>query len=155
MELSAVRCLGFLAGAFSQWTLRHPALAALIALVVFTLLTVAVVFLVRRRPSRLHQRSGLESEVQVSWHGSEGELLHCDGRCCDCSPGGLGIELPESFPVNTRVTLHVPSVNFTGTGVVRHSRRLDSGYLVGIAFSRVLAGFAAFAPPPGDGFPSL
>jgi hypothetical protein len=26
---------------------------------------------------------------------------------------------------------------------------------VGIAFSRVLAGFAAFAPPPGDGFPSL
>jgi hypothetical protein len=155
MELSAVRCLGFLTGTFSQWMRGHAALAAIIALVVFTLLAVAFVFLARRRPNRLHQRLGLASEVQVSWNGSAGELLHCDGLCRDCSPGGLGIELHESLPVDTHVTLRVPSLSFTGTGVVRHSRRLASGYLVGIGFSRltrVLAGFATFAPPPQTHF---
>ena len=142
----------------AQWTRGHPALAALIVVVVFTLLAVAFVFLARRRPSRLHQRHGMVSDVQVSWNGSAGELLHCDGRCRDFSPGGFGIELPESLPVNTPVTLRVPSLNFTGTGVVRHSRHLASGYLVGIRFTRltrVLAGFTTFAPPPRDRFPSL
>ncbi len=154
------------------WTRGHPALAGLIAVVVVALLAIAFVFLARRRPRRLqkhgpaseeqvprrlHQRHGLISDVQVSWNGPGGELLHCDGRCRDFSPGGLGIVLPESVPINTPVTLRVPSLNFNGAGVVSHSRQLASGYLVGVGFGRLtraMAGFHTFAPPFDKGSPA-
>jgi hypothetical protein len=141
--------------------------------VVVALLVIAFVFLARRPPRRLQQghgresgarvsrrlshRHGLVSDVQVSWNGPAGELLHRDGRCRNFSPGGLAIELSDSLPVDTPVTLRVPSLNFTGAGVVRHSRPLASGYLVGIGFTRLtraLSGFHTFASPPDKASPS-
>jgi hypothetical protein len=128
--------------------LGGPTLFVVLCAIGFICLLVCAIFYRahRARKRRLDPRQQLVSEVQVSWRDATAERNLDSVRCHDFSAGGIGLELPEPIRIDTRVTVRVPSMDFKGIGSVRHCIRIESGYLVGIRFSRltrVLAGLTS------------
>jgi hypothetical protein len=147
MQIAVGTSLAFPTSSFLLWLGRPSLLLVLSVIAGSCVLVVAILYFARRaRKPRLDPRQEVESPADVSWKDGNAERRFDGAHCRDFSAGGLGLELPEPIRVGARVTVRVPSLNFRGTGVVRHCGPLKSGYLVGIQFSRltrVLAGLTS------------
>ena len=57
------------------------------------------------------------------------------GACLEVCRNGLRIEISESIPEQTNVSLEALSLGLAGPGVVRYSLRQDEKFIIGVEFT--------------------
>ncbi len=79
---------------------------------------------------RTHPRTNILARAEASWTDSEGTARVTQAMLEDTSRGGVCVRLKEPIDVGSKITIRWPREQFTGT--VKHSKKVDSDYLVGI-----------------------
>ena len=74
----------------------------------------------------------------ASWEDRQSRRRSSAGTCINISESGLGLQLRDAVPGNSRIRVQVPSLPLFGTGKVRHCERLAGEYRIGIELSASL-----------------
>lgn len=88
---------------------------------------------------RRHARQPFESQVQVSWKDSRGQVKSLLAKCLDLSAEGARLETNVPIPPRTAITLHSARYGGLGAASVRHCARQALKYLIGVEFTSALA----------------
>ncbi|MCU1339604.1 MAG: hypothetical protein JWO19_5185 [Bryobacterales bacterium] len=88
--------------------------------------------------SRRHPRVQYAGLVFISWKTFQGERNYALGKCLDVSELGVGLELSIRIPVGSFVRIRAYGLNLDGSATVRHIRRRDGRYFVGLELSEAL-----------------
>jgi hypothetical protein len=80
--------------------------------------------------NRIHNRTNVMARAQALWVDSEGTLREAPAILEDTSPGGASMRLKESIRVGSKVRIKWRRGQFLG--IVRHVKRQESDYIVGI-----------------------
>ncbi len=91
---------------------------------------------------RRYCRVVLPGVVRLSWQDASGNQKFARGRCLDLSASGIRVEVPESIPLRSYVTVKLEGVALTSSASVRHVGRLAGKYWVGLEFSCPLKALA-------------
>src|SRR5258705_13570187 len=86
----------------------------------------------RRKRARIAFRGG----VVLCWTDDRGKDNYASGRCADISERGCSIELADSLPVRTNVSLRIADLNVSAFASVRHVTRKGMKYIVGLEFGQ-------------------
>ncbi|HLG99146.1 MAG TPA: PilZ domain-containing protein [Bryobacteraceae bacterium] len=97
---------------------------------------------------RRHNRSPVESPIQVLWTDSSGVDKSVNGRTIDISEEGLRVKTPEPIDRGTYVTFSAPKIPLRGRASVRSCRQQGLTYLVGLEFT---SGLRWKPAPPESG----
>lgn len=88
---------------------------------------------------RRHARQPFETQVQVTWKDSRGQLKNIRARCVDLSDEGARLETDTPIPSRTSITITSARYGSLGTASVRHCVRHTLRYHVGVEFTSSLA----------------
>lgn len=77
-------------------------------------------------------RSVCAGAVRLSW--TSGFDRYAIGECQDISQTGLRLLVPEPLPVSVRVCFWSDRLAFGGSGTVRHCKRQNGKYIIGLEF---------------------
>jgi hypothetical protein len=80
--------------------------------------------------NRIHNRTNVMARAQALWVDAAGTLREAPAMLEDTSPGGASMRLKESIRVGAKVRIKWRRGQFLG--VVRHVKRQESDYIVGI-----------------------
>jgi hypothetical protein len=101
----------------------------------------------KRNDLRRYPRYAVDSGVlQVSWLDTSGMMKMTRTRAVNISEGGIAIELPEGAMLLSLLRFQSDRFKVRGQGVVRHSRRVGTRFIVGLEFTEGLR----WRPPVGD-----
>jgi hypothetical protein len=84
---------------------------------------------------RRHERVPLSTAVVMTWEDGGGAVKYVRGRSLDLSASGMRVEVAESIPQRTYVTVKAQKVALTVTASVRHCFPTRGKYLIGLEFS--------------------
>src|SRR5689334_1054267 len=87
------------------------------------------------RDPRKHRRISVPGTVRLSWTDAQGAPKYANARFRDVSEAGIRVELPESVPVRTYVTVSAEKLGINTTACVRNSVRIGGKFLLGIEFN--------------------
>jgi hypothetical protein len=73
--------------------------------------------------------------VRLAWEDSSTGTKFVAGKCVDVSAAGLKIEVPLAIPVRTNLMVRSETLGLSGAGVVKHSLRRGTKYVIGIQLS--------------------
>lgn len=73
--------------------------------------------------------------VRLAWEDVSTGTKFVAGKCVDVSAAGLKIEVPLAIPVRTNVMVRSGALGLSGAGVVKHSLRRGTKYVIGIQLS--------------------
>ena len=76
--------------------------------------------------------------VLICWTDDHGREHYGRGRCIDVSESGCGVELMESVPLRTNISLRLPELEISTFASVRHVTRKGSKYIVGLEFPQLV-----------------
>lgn len=82
---------------------------------------------------RRFPRQPCSGPVSVAW--TIGDDKFTMGHCVDISISGMCIQVSEPMPIFGRVCLRSDRLSLNGSAIVRHCRRKNSKYLVGVDFA--------------------
>lgn len=71
----------------------------------------------------------------LTWAEAGGAQKYVRGRSLDLSASGMRVELPQSIPVRTYVSLNIKSISQGVTASVRHCVASRGKYIVGLEFN--------------------
>src|SRR5271170_7112933 len=73
--------------------------------------------------------------VRLGWEDLATGARFVSGKCVDVSATGLKIEVLVPIPVRTYVMIRAETLGFSGSGVVKHSLRRGTKYVIGVQLS--------------------
>lgn len=88
---------------------------------------------------RKRVRIALKGGVFVCWTDERGRDNYGNGRCVDISERGCAIELMESIPARTNISVRFPDLNLSVFASVRHVTRKGMKFNVGLEFSQAVS----------------
>jgi|SRR6476620_10313319 hypothetical protein len=86
----------------------------------------------RRRRGRI----ALKGAVTLCWSDDRGRDHYRSGRCIDISEHGCAIEMEESLPLRSNVSLRIPSLDVSAFASVRHVTRKGMRFHIGLEFGQ-------------------
>jgi hypothetical protein len=89
-----------------------------------------------RKDIRRDERIPCTLPVRLSWVESNGTAGYARGKCRDISPDGLRVEISETIPTQTQVSLRVEKVDVAGSARVRYFRRGPARNVIGLELSQ-------------------
>src|SRR5437016_1019515 len=87
---------------------------------------------------RRRQRIPYLGRVRISWETANGDIKFAEAKCLDVSENGLRIEVPESIPVRTILSLRADLFDLAGSAVVKHVARHGSKCILGLELNQAL-----------------
>jgi hypothetical protein len=101
----------------------------------------------QRKDLRRCQRYAVDSGImQVFWLDVTGGMKMARTRALNISEGGMAVELPEGAMPQSMLRFQSDRFKARGQGVVRHSRRVGTRFIVGLEFTEGLR----WRAPEGD-----
>jgi hypothetical protein len=88
-----------------------------------------------RRDSRRQERIPCTLPVRLSWNDNGADRF-VRGKCRDISEGGLRVEITETIPAQSNVSLRVEQVDVAGSARVRYLRRGPMRTILGLELSQ-------------------
>jgi hypothetical protein len=73
--------------------------------------------------------------VRLAWEDSSTGMKFVAGRCVDVSAAGLKVEVLVPIPVRTNLMVRADALGLSGSGVVKHSLRRGTKYVIGVQLS--------------------
>ena len=80
-------------------------------------------------------RLALSTPVVLTWNDDRGDIKFVRGHAVDISVSGLLVEVCESIPLRSYVSLNAPKISLTTSASVRHCIGMAGKYHVGLEFS--------------------
>jgi hypothetical protein len=87
---------------------------------------------------RRHDRLPYAGQVRISWEDVGGLPKYAFAKCLDVSSTGMRIEVPESIPTRSRISMRVDPIDFHGSAIVKHVARRGTKYIVGLELSQTV-----------------
>jgi hypothetical protein len=88
-----------------------------------------------RRDSRRHERIPCTLPVRLSWNDN-GTDRYVRGKCRDISPDGLRVEITDTIPTGSQVSLRVEKPDVAGSARIRYFRRGPMRNVIGLELSQ-------------------
>ena len=88
-----------------------------------------------RRESRRQERIPCTLPVGLSWNDNGADRF-VRGKCRDISEDGLRVEISETIPAQSNVSLRVEQVDIAGSARVRYCRRGAMRNIIGLELSQ-------------------
>jgi|SRR5579862_8721031 len=100
------------------------------------------------KDARRHSRIPYTGPITISWDDGR-EVRYTRGRCIDVAEGGLRIEVPQSIPQGTAISLRAERIRISGAARVCHTTRYGARYLIGVQLGQGMesAALAALSDP--------
>ena len=98
--------------------------------------------MMQKRNARKHERTPSDALVKIRWRIPSGEAHFARGKILNCSETGLRVEIFESIPTRSYVTLDAPELDragWAGWGSVRYCFAWRAKYIVGLELSQGVA----------------
>ena len=75
-----------------------------------------------KKENRQYHRIPYSGPARISWEDEHGLIRFAHAKCIDVSEGGLRIEMSESIPVRSQISLRADRINLSGSATVRNIR---------------------------------
>jgi hypothetical protein len=85
-----------------------------------------------------NERCQFIAPVQLRWTAADGKTYLASGQTVDASVYGLGLLVDQQILPDTEVTVWVGNTVVCGTGNVRYSHRIETGFRIGLQFQTTL-----------------
>jgi len=73
--------------------------------------------------------------VRLAWEDLSTGPRFVSGKCVDVSAAGLKVEVLVPIPVRTNLMVRAEALGLSGSGVVKHSLRRGTKYVIGVQLS--------------------
>src|SRR5262245_26142176 len=95
--------------------------------------------MLKRKDMRRHRRYTVDAGVlKVFWIDTSGKMKMARARALNISEGGMALELPEAALPLSMLRFESTKFRISGSGGVRHCRRVGAKFVVGIEFAEGL-----------------
>jgi hypothetical protein len=89
-----------------------------------------------KKDIRRHVRIPYLGAVNISWEDAQGLRKYAHGKFLDVSENGLRIEVPETVPLHSTVSLRAEAIKLAGSATVKHVARRGTKIVLGLELSQ-------------------
>ena len=90
-----------------------------------------------KNDQRQHYRVPYFGPIRISWDDEQGTTRFAHSKCINISEAGLRIELSESIPLRSQISLRADRISFSGSATVRNIAWRGCKYILGLNLSQI------------------